>query len=79
MTATTRTRSPRRVFTPDSDAVYLGDNGMALCGAHLGMTAKCTGRDLSGQKIMRVVLAEVRAAGYADYTPKCERCGKVAR
>ena len=31
--------------------VYLGDNGRAFCANHAGMTARYTGRDLSGQKV----------------------------
>lgn len=37
-----------------ADALYLGDNGRALCGEHLGATAKTTGRDLSGHNVTRV-------------------------
>ncbi len=36
------------------DAIYLTDNGAALCGKHLGHSAKTTGRDLSGQKILKI-------------------------
>jgi hypothetical protein len=32
--------------------VYLTDNGAVLCGRHLGVTAKTTGRDISGQRIL---------------------------
>jgi hypothetical protein len=49
-----------------SDMIYLGDNGRALCG------------DLSGQSIMAVtpdVAAEAEAEGW---TVKCEQCGKPA-
>jgi hypothetical protein len=35
-------------------SLYLGDNGMCLCGAHLGYSARSTGRDLSGQRVMQV-------------------------
>ena len=31
--------------------IYLVDNGAAYCEAHLGATAKATGRDISGQEI----------------------------
>jgi hypothetical protein len=61
-----------------SDTIYLGDNGRALCGAHLGASARYTGRDLSGQEIMAVtpdVAAEAEAEGW---TVKCEQCGKSA-
>jgi hypothetical protein len=58
------------------DMIYLGDNGRALCGAHLGVTARYTGHDLSGQAILPVTpdaLAEAREMGW---TPRCETCGR---
>ena len=61
------------------DTVFLTDNGRALCGEHLGATARLTGRDLSGQPILPVTgpaLAECRAEGFL---PCCEACGKEAR
>lgn len=57
------------------DALYFADNGACYCGKHLGMTARYTGRDLSGQKIERItpkVAEECRAMGF---TPACENCG----
>ena len=48
-----------RKFTVDESALYLGDNGICLCGAHLGMTPRFSGRDISGQRIYR--LAQVDA------------------
>lgn len=36
------------------DALYFGDNGRCFCGAHAGMTARYTGRDLSGQRVERI-------------------------
>ena len=41
-------------FQVDDTALYLGDNGICLCGAHLGMTARYSGRDISGQRIYRL-------------------------
>lgn len=58
------------------DTVYITDNGAALCGAHLGTTARYSGRDLSGQPIVPVtpeLLAEAEGMGFV---PKCEHCGK---
>lgn len=66
-----------RVSSPD--VVFLTDNGRALCGAHLGATARLTGHDLSGQDILPVtgpVLTECMETGF---TPRCESCGKEAR
>lgn len=56
------------------DAIYLGDNGRAYCGAHLGMTARSTGRDLSGQPIYQITPEDVQHGG-ADILA-CEDCGK---
>lgn len=59
--------------------IYLTDNGAALCGEHLGVTAKMTGRDLSGQEIMPIT-PEIAAENQAlyGYVPTCEHCGKSA-
>lgn len=69
-----------RRFTPTPDAIYLCDNGMSLCGEHLGMTAAWTGRDVSGQKILRVSAADaawMQQHNQAGQLPKCEACKKV--
>lgn len=59
-------------------AIYLTDNGRALCGRHLGATAKATGRDISGQRI-EVVTPELAAEASADgWTVTCETCGRAA-
>lgn len=60
------------------DSLYFADNGACYCSKHLGMSARYTGRDISGQKIERVtasVLAECTAIGF---TPKCESCELTA-
>ena len=62
-------------FRAQSNTIYLGDNGRAYCGAHLGYTAKVSGHDLSGQALLAItpdILAEVQ------YRLACEQCGKVA-
>lgn len=66
-------------FTADPRAVYLTDNGAAYCGAHLGSTAKHSGRDLSGQPIEPVtpLMARVARKLYGRI-PACETCGLVA-
>ena len=46
-------------FRADDSRLYLGDNGICLCGEHLGMTAKYSGRDISGQRLH--TLAQVDA------------------
>jgi hypothetical protein len=61
------------------DSVYLTDNGAAYCGAHLGVTARMTGRDLSGRTIMRVT-PRVREQALAEFgfAVKCDQCGREA-
>jgi hypothetical protein len=67
-------------FKAKPDALYLGDNGAALCGAHLGMTARTTGYDLSGQRIMRVTAPYARDFKRDLGEPlTCETCGKEAK
>ena len=66
-------------FKADPAALYFTDNGCVLCGDDLGSSAKFTGRDISGQKIQRVSLADVRewrlmASDLPDIC--CEQCGK---
>jgi hypothetical protein len=53
-------------FNADPFSIYLCDGGRALCGEHLGHTAKTTGRDLSGQQIMRVDPAELNRTRIED-------------
>lgn len=66
-----------KTFQPMQSSVYLTDNGRALCGAHLGASASITGRDISGQPIHKVTLADVeycRSEGFPEMT--CETCGQ---
>jgi hypothetical protein len=59
--------------------IYLTDNGRALCGAHLGASARLTGRDISGQPIEPVGPEEARYFVEALGGPICcERCGLAA-
>jgi hypothetical protein len=62
-----------------NEMVYLTDNGAALCGEHLGASAKRTGRDISGQAIAPVTpdVAQACQSAYG-YIPACEHCGKRA-
>lgn len=64
-----------RKFVVKDDAVYLTDNGAALCGAHLGMTARYSGRDISGQPVRLVTAAMV---ALITTLIVCERCGRKA-
>jgi hypothetical protein len=58
-----------------SVALFFCDNGRLLCSEHLGATAKATGRDISGQRIMKLneaARAELVALGCSA---SCETCG----
>lgn len=64
-----------------SETVYLGDNGRAYCGDHLGCQAQATMHDLSGQKVEPVSPEDVaycEAKGWP--VPTCEQpgCGRKA-
>lgn len=57
------------------DALYLGDNGRCFCGKHAGTTAYYTGRDLSGQKVLRVTPEMAAEAKRPDgFELLCETC-----
>lgn len=61
---------------PHPDTLYLGDNGRALCGEHLGSTARRSGRDLSGHPVLAVtprMLHDERLPGLACERPGCSR------
>ena len=64
-----------KVWAKD-DTLYLGDNGACYCGKHLGSSARLTGRDLSGQKVMEVTPDVVSEADAMGYEVTCEQCGK---
>lgn len=55
--------------------IYSCDNGALYCEEHLGMTARATGRDISGKKIRRVRLSDVREFEAMGLTLACETCG----
>lgn len=63
-----------RRFKADPAALYLCDNGACYCGAHLGMTAKATGRDISGQRVLR--LTDADRAEHPEIV--CEGCAAIA-
>jgi len=60
----------------DDTMLYLTDNGAALCGQHLGASARCTGRDISGQEILPITPDLVREADAMGYAIACEHCGR---
>lgn len=77
----TEPQQMRTPFKPDPAMVYLTDNGRALCGDHLGSSARFTGRDLSGQRIMACtpdVVRESLTGPMGGWHPACERCGRKA-
>lgn len=60
------------------DAVYFTDNGRILHGKCCGMSARYTGRDISGQKVMKVTPAiERQCREQYGFTPICETCGSA--
>ena len=61
-----------RPKTLSPTTLYLGDNGRCFCGKlHCaGMTAHFSGRDLSGQKVMKLSAASIKTNWF-----KCEMCG----
>ena len=73
------TKQARWERTFREETVYLTDNGRGLCGAHLGSSARYTGRDISGQEVLPIT-AEIAALSKLEYgyTPACEECGRVA-
>ena len=74
------TATRKRTFTPDLDAIYLTDNGASYCGAHLGVTASMTGRDTSGQKLLRLTATDAdwwTKHNAAGNLPMCETCKKA--
>jgi hypothetical protein len=72
------TRVPPRAVV-DDDALYLVDNGAVLCGAHLGSSARYTGRDISGQAIHRLNVFDLCTAKSEGWTVRCEVCGKQTK
>lgn len=63
----------------DDHELYLGDNGRCFCGAHAGMSARYSGRDLSGQPVMKITFADRVEAKRLGWTPQCETCYAIAR
>lgn len=61
------------------EVVYLGDNGRAYCGDHLGAMATATMRDLSGQSIEAVTPDMAKEAESMGVTLTCEQpgCGRT--
>jgi len=77
MATTPRPAHPQPVL--DAGSLYLGDNGRCFCGAHAGHSAKYSGRDLSGQQVLRVtpavVALSVAAYGAEATSLRCEAKG----
>lgn len=64
---------------PTPGYTYFTDNGTCLCFDHLGMSARFTGRDISGQAIERIsasdLLAIRRECPDVPTLGCCETCG----
>lgn len=56
------------------NALFIGDNGRCFCSKHAGMSARYTGRDISGQKIVMVTKAVLAQCQREGWTPACETC-----
>ena len=61
------------------DAIYIGDNGRAFCGRHAGMSARYTGRDISGQRIVLVTPQWCIRNGEDCSAIRCETCAAESR
>lgn len=55
----------------DPDGIFIGENGICLCGQHLGARARFTGIDLDGYPVYRVKPTDEEKDVY-----QCEQCGK---
>ena len=60
-------------------AVYFGDNGRAMCSEIrcAGVTAATSGRDLSGQRVVRATTDDVTEWGTYDLGALSCECGAV--
>lgn len=56
-------------------AVYLGDNGRTFCGEHAGVSARYSGRDLSGHPVIRLYRWSIEADDGDPEMFKCEHPG----
>lgn len=56
-------------------SLFLEDNGACLCEKHLGVSARFTGRDISGQSIYPVSQGEIEYAISEGFCFRCETCG----
>ena len=57
------------------DALYIGDNGRVYHGRCAGQTARYTGRDLRGAKVLRIPNTEIQAEPDLWTCEKCEWLG----
>lgn len=55
-------------------SLYIGDNGRTLHGKEWGVSARFTGRDLSGQKVLYISKDDADALGIT-----CENCDREER
>lgn len=54
--------------------LYITDNGRLLCEDHLGISAKTTGRDISGQEIHEVTDDDRQWLQQRGVSCSCETC-----
>ena len=74
-----RERDPAFVPVLRAGRLYLGDNGRCTCGEHAGSTARFTGYDLSGLRMLAITPAIAqRWVRECHRLPACETCGRLA-
>ncbi len=66
---------PRQLLL--DEALYLTDNGRVVCGKDSGVSARFTGRDISGQRVARVTTMDDAywLAELGEHI-RCEQCGR---
>lgn len=69
-------QDPKPKLKPD--VLYVGDNGRLFCGklSCAGMSSHFTGRDISGQKVVKCTKEDAADWHQAQLgIPECEGCG----
>lgn len=65
---------------PADDVLWITDNGALLCGRHLGMSAAFSGRDISGQKVVRATANDLHDLEVMiGHAVGCETCAAIAK
>jgi hypothetical protein len=59
-------------MSKQATGIYIESNGAIYCHDHLGATASMTGRDLKGERLYQVTLADCAEDGVDPATVCCE-------